>query len=137
MNRLLLILFALLAGPLFAQSTWIDSSTLTWADPSWTPAGSQVWQPVSLLAWPEVSTHGILLTWTASPTPGVTYNIYRSAVSGQEAAPALATGVTTPSYNDQPLADGLSYCYEVTAVLPGAESAFSNESCATVPVGTP
>lgn len=122
---------------LYAQSTWSPASSLTWADPSWAPAAGQSWQSTDLLAWPTLSSHGILLTWTASPTSGVTYNIYRSSVSGQEVAPALATGVTTPRYNDQPLADGLYYCYVVTAVLPGAESAFSNESCATVSVGTP
>ena len=58
---------------LYAQSTWSPASSLTWADPSWAPAAGQSWQSTDLLAWPTLSSHGILVTWTASPTSGVTH----------------------------------------------------------------
>jgi autotransporter-associated beta strand protein len=72
------------------------------------------------------------LSWTAS-VGAVSYNIYRSAVTGGEGGQVLATAVTATSYTDATAVNGTTYYYVVTAVngntapLP-AESAFSNEA---------
>jgi len=72
------------------------------------------------------------LRWTQSTTPGVTQNgIYRKTSTGSyPATPTFTIGATT-SYQDSPLSSGTTYCYVVTAIGGGGESAPSNESCAT------
>ena len=67
----------------------------------------------------------IALSWTASAN-ATSYNIYRAATSGTETAPALTT-VTTTTYTDTGLTNGVPENYVVTAVNTGGESAFSNE----------
>ena len=36
----------------------------------------------------------ITVSWDASPTPGVTYNVYRGQTPGNESSTPLVTGVT-------------------------------------------
>jgi penicillin-binding protein 2A len=61
------------------------------------------------------STHSIVLTWTASPTPGVNYNMYRATAS---AGPYTAIGgnITGLTYTDTSGVAGTTYFYYVTAV---------------------
>ena len=70
--------------------------------------------------------HCVDLSWTASTTPGVTYNIYRST-----SANACVTGtklntvpITTPTYVDQllPASNGVTYNYGVDAEKGGDHS---------------
>ncbi|HEY1789049.1 MAG TPA: hypothetical protein VGJ73_12885 [Verrucomicrobiae bacterium] len=53
------------------------------------------------------------LSWTAI-SGAVTYNIYRGTSSGGETL--LASGLTSASYVDSAVANGVTYYYEVTAV---------------------
>lgn len=59
----------------------------------------------------------ITLTWEASPTPGVTYSVYRAAAScaSNPAMAKVASGVAALTWDDK-VSPG-RYCYYVTAVL--------------------
>jgi len=83
------------------------------------------------------STRSVDLTWTASATPGVTYNAYRQ--SGPCATPSTAlklnsSPITALSYTDPSVTAG-TWCYWVTSYLTSAEtqeSAPSNKAEVTV-----
>jgi len=87
--------------------------------------------------------HDIVLSWTASPTAGVTYNVYRGTSSGNENTATPLTCITTtlntastPSCADADptLVSGTPYFYVVTAVVSNGsaktQSANSNEASA-------
>jgi Rhamnogalacturonan I lyases beta-sheet domain len=75
------------------------------------------------------------LSWVASASaasnPSLTYNIYRASLCSGTFVKINAAPVTATSYLDDQPAPG-SYCYEVTAVLSGSESAPSNTAAATI-----
>jgi len=77
----------------------------------------------------------VVLTWTASQSPGIAgYNIYRSTTSGGPYTKINSALDPTVTYNDLAVQDGITYYYVTTAVDDqGEESAYSNESSATVP----
>jgi hypothetical protein len=77
-------------------------------------------------------TSQVALSWTASAS-ATSYNVYRTTTSGGESSPALAFGLTGTNYTDMTVTNGTTYYYEVTAVLSGAESGFSNETSAMPP----
>lgn len=57
------------------------------------------------------------LTWMASSTPSVTYNIYRSAASGFIPAPANLLGATSGiTFADKTVSGATSYYYVIAAV---------------------
>ncbi|MGO8670964.1 MAG: choice-of-anchor tandem repeat GloVer-containing protein, partial [Capsulimonadaceae bacterium] len=72
----------------------------------------------------------VALSWTAS-TGATTYNIYRGTASGAEGSTATATGITTTSYTNTGLTNGVTYFYKVAAVNGGGTSAQSSEASAT------
>jgi beta-galactosidase len=76
------------------------------------------------------------VSWTASTTPGVTYNLYRSLTSGTEGTTPFAIGITGTSFQDTNIPAGATALYyEASAVnSAGVKSAASNEACAQVPV---
>lgn len=80
--------------------------------------------------------HQVTVSWTASVTPGVTYNIYRGTnpPGNEGATPLNSTPITVDSYIDLNVTAGESVDYVVTAVLNGIESIHSNEVTVTVPV---
>ncbi|MDR3711036.1 MAG: fibronectin type III domain-containing protein [Capsulimonadaceae bacterium] len=78
----------------------------------------------------------ISLTWTAV-TGATSYNVYRGTSAGGEAATPVATGLTTATYTDTSLADGIPYYYKVTAVDGDGESAMSSEATATTFASVP
>jgi len=89
-------------------------------------------------------THDVILSWTASTTPGVIgYNVYRGTASGGESTMPLnsspvaadCTSTTTCTYTDTTVVAGTTYYYTVAAVASGGvtQSADSNEASATVP----
>jgi fibronectin type 3 domain-containing protein len=89
--------------------------------------------PMNLSASATNAAKKLSLTWTQSTTPGVTQNrIYRRISSGGSyPATPTATISAATSYLDSGLASGTIYCYVVTAVSGGGESAPTNpESCA-------
>ena len=75
------------------------------------------------------------LSWTASTSTVVGYNIYRGTVSGGPYTVKLnATPVSGTSYTDTAVVAGQAYYYVVTAVdSSGVESVYSNQASATVP----
>jgi len=82
-------------------------------------------------------THDVILTWTASTTPGVTgYNVYRGSTSGGEGpAPLSSSPISGTTYADANVQAGQAYYYMVTAVSSNGttQSADSSEASAAVP----
>ena len=74
----------------------------------------------------------VSLSWTQSPTSGVTQNnMYRRASPGSYPSTPTAAIKAAISYVDNSkLTSGAQYCYVVTAVSSGGESPPSNEACA-------
>jgi len=96
-------------------------------------------QPPSNLAAIAASSSSINLTWTASPTAGVTYNIFRSTTSGftPSGSNQVASGVTGTSFTDTGLASSTTYFYLVEASNAGGASPASNQASATTQTGPP
>jgi len=90
-------------------------------------------QPPSNLAAAAASSSAINLTWTASPTSGVTYDVFRSTTSGftPSSSNQIASGVTNTSFADSGLACNTSYFYLVEAANSGGTSGPSNQATAT------
>ncbi len=82
-------------------------------------------------------THDVILSWTASTTPGVVgYDVYRGTASGGESTmPLNSSPVNGTTYCDAIVQAGQTYYYVVTAVASNdvTQSADSNEVQATVP----
>jgi sugar lactone lactonase YvrE len=74
----------------------------------------------------------INLTWIASPTSGVTYDVYSSTTSGfvPSASNRIAAGVSATSYSASGLSASTTYYFRVTAVNAGGESAATNQASA-------
>lgn len=83
----------------------------------------------------QTSTHSVKLDWSASATPGVTYDVFRGNAPGAESGTPIASSLTTLTYLDNAAPD--TACYTVKAsLLNGATrvySAPSNEACLTFP----
>lgn len=95
-------------------------------------------QPI-MHAAAQAGTNGpyIALTWTASPTSGATYNIYRTTTSGTcpttvSGYTSIISGVTGTSYSDTTATSVAVYCYVVTASGGGLQSAPSNSAAVAV-----
>lgn len=83
--------------------------------------------------------HSAALTWTDTQNPaGTTYKIYRATglCSGSPTFSVLASAITAKTYQDTTVVPG-NYCYQVTAVASGMESAPSNSALAPVPSSAP
>jgi hypothetical protein len=79
-------------------------------------------------------THSVVLTWNASPTGGVTYNIFRGTTSGGEGTtPINPSAVSLLTYTDTNVTPGANYYYYVEAVDAGGSSVPSNEASAAIP----
>jgi hypothetical protein len=79
--------------------------------------------------------HSVALSWTASTSLGIVgYNAYRSTVSGGSYKLINFGLIANTTYTDQTVQSGITYYYVTTAVdSQGMESAYSNETVATVP----
>lgn len=76
----------------------------------------------------------VTLTWNASPTPSVTYNVYRSVITGSCFTTKIASGVSLLTYADSTVIAGTTYFYSVSAQNSGGEStSCSNEVQIAVP----
>jgi hypothetical protein len=75
----------------------------------------------------------INLTWTASPTSGVTYNVYSSANAIFTPGPSnrIANGQSHTNYSNSGLPASTTRYYVVTAQKANVESAASNQASAT------
>ena len=82
----------------------------------------------------QQSTHSAQLTWQASTSNVVGYNIYRSTIDGGQYARINATLVTSLNYTDSSVTSSTIYYYVATAVDPaGIESEYSNQASAQIP----
>jgi len=78
--------------------------------------------------------HSVVLSWGASSTSGVTYNVFRGTSSGGEGTtPINSSPVTQLTYTDTNVTPGSDYYYTVEAVDSGGSSAPSNEAVADIP----
>jgi hypothetical protein len=78
--------------------------------------------------------HSVALSWGASPSTVVGYNLYRSTVSGSLFARVNGATVASLAYTDTSVQSGTTYYYVATAVdAAGNESVFSNQVQAIVP----
>ena len=79
----------------------------------------------------------VVLSWSASTSPGVTgYNVFRSNVSGGPYIQVNTSLVVATSYTDNSsaLQAGTTYYYVTTAVnSTGIQSGYSNQAAATIP----
>jgi hypothetical protein len=81
--------------------------------------------------------HAVNLSWTASITAGVTYNLYRGSTAGvcNGTQTPYVTGIATTTFVDNAnLADGQTIFYNVSATKGGAESACNGELQVQIPV---
>jgi titin len=78
--------------------------------------------------------HTVELTWAASTTPGVTYNIYRRNESTGKYERLNTTPITGLAFTDPHPANGVTYTYFATAVAGATESARSNPASAKIPL---
>jgi hypothetical protein len=81
------------------------------------------------------ASHTATLTWTASTTTGVNYNVYRATATGGPYTKLTASPIAATTYLDTTVLAGQTYFYVTTAVdkTTSAESTKSNEAPATVP----
>jgi Abnormal spindle-like microcephaly-assoc'd, ASPM-SPD-2-Hydin len=78
--------------------------------------------------------HSTTLSWAASTSVVVGYNVYRASVSGGPYTKLNTSLVSALTYADSAVQAGQTYFYVVTAVdSSGVESVFSNEATATIP----
>ena len=82
----------------------------------------------------QQSTHSVQLTWQASTSSVVGYNIYRSTTNGGPYVKINATLVTPLTYTDSSVASSTTYYYVATSVDPnGIESVYSIQASANIP----
>jgi chitodextrinase len=78
--------------------------------------------------------HSVTLTWVASTTPSVSYNVYRSTTSGGPYTKINGSLIAGLSYVDNSVVAGQTYYYVATAVdNTSAESAYSTQVTAVIP----
>jgi len=80
------------------------------------------------------SSHAVSLTWKASTSTVIGYNIYRGTRSGGPYALINTSPEASADYSDTSVKAGTTYYYVVTAVnSKNAESVYSNQAVARVP----
>lgn len=91
------------------------------------------------------ATRRVDLAWDASPSPGVTYNVYRSEVAGGCATlppdasciKLNSTPISVLTFTDTAVPIGVSYFYTVTSFRNTLESVRSNEAPADLTLPAP
>jgi hypothetical protein len=69
----------------------------------------------------------VTISWTASPTPGVSYTVKRRQW-GYSSGSTIATGLSTTSYSDSTANVGVLFYYSVAATLSSETSTYTDES---------
>jgi fibronectin type 3 domain-containing protein len=81
-----------------------------------------------------VATHSATLTWTASPSVVVGYNVYRSSIPSGPYTKLNSAADASTTFADSSVLSGQTYYYVVTAVdSNNVESAYSNQVTAVIP----
>ena len=95
--------------------------------------GSALPMPATGLTATAGATGSVTLYWVASPTSGVTYNIYTSTTAGFTPATAnlLARNLTALTFTHTGLVAATSYFYHVQAVNAAGGSAYTAQASAT------
>jgi hypothetical protein len=82
----------------------------------------------------QQSQHTITLTWGASTSQVVGYNVYRGIASGGPYTKLNISVDASTAYTDSTVQSGQTYYYVTTAVDPSnVESAYSNQATASIP----
>lgn len=108
--------------------------------PAFTLAACIILAVLLLAASAHANTPGLLnvtLSWTASTTSGVTYNLYRGTVAGvcSGTPTPYVTGISGTTYTDAAnIPSGGTLYYNVSAVKGGVESACDGELQVQIPV---
>jgi hypothetical protein len=80
------------------------------------------------------SQHSVGLSWDASTSQVIGYNIYRGTVSGGPYTKLNPSATTTTVYTDSSVQSGQTYYYVTTAVdSSNVESGYSNQATAEIP----
>lgn len=80
------------------------------------------------------SGHSVALSWDASTSQVVGYNVYRGTASGGPYTKLTPSATTTTVYTDSSVQSGQTYYYVTTAVDSGnVESTYSNQATAAIP----
>ena len=80
------------------------------------------------------SAHSVALSWTASTSNVVGYNVYRGTQSGGPYAKLTSSPQPGTAYTDSSVASGATYYYVATSVdANSSESSYSNQAVAQVP----
>jgi ABC-type oligopeptide transport system substrate-binding subunit len=78
--------------------------------------------------------HSVALSWNASTSAVIGYNVYRSTLSGTGYTRMNSALLAVLAYTDTTVQSGTTYYYVTTAVdSTGIESAYSNEAKAIIP----
>ena len=78
--------------------------------------------------------HTVVLSWTASTTAGVTYNVYRATASGGYTTPLNSSSISGTAFSDCTVTPGQTYYYVIRSVDgSGNQSANSSEVVAPIP----
>ena len=97
-----------------------------------TPTSGAVETYTATFAVSSSSAHSVALRWTASTTPNVTYDAYRSqGCTGNYVM--QASGLTATTWEDSAVTSGDTYCYVTTAVSSSGQSVDSNAVQAVIP----
>ena len=83
---------------------------------------------------PTAGANTVMLSWTASITPGVSYNVYRATTSGGYTTPLNSSPISSTSFADCTVLAGQTYYYVIRSVdSNGNLSANSAETVAQIP----
>ena len=91
---------------------------------------------VALTGTGATQAHSVSLSWTASTSSVIGYNVYSSRVSGGPYVKLNPTPMAATAYTDSTVQSGQTYYYVTTAVgstSSGSESGFSSQASAVIP----
>jgi len=89
---------------------------------------------ISLSGTGAAASYSTDLSWTASTSSVIGYNVYRGTTSGGPYTKLTASADSNTTYADDGVQAGLTYYYVVTSLSSsGAESAYSNQVSAAIP----
>jgi hypothetical protein len=77
----------------------------------------------------QKSSRPIKVSWQASTTKNVRYNLYRGTSPGVHDKKLTPQPIDALTYSDSDVLSGVTYCYVARAVGPQGESVDSNEAC--------
>jgi len=108
-------------GPIVLTVAGLASKSL----PFTVNSGSTGPAPPSNLVATVASNTRIILAWTGSPTPGITYKVIRNGV-------LISSGLTTTSYSDATVSPNTQYSYQVEATNAQGTSTPTNSATVTI-----